>query len=77
MAKLSDLLPAEDLAQLNGLPLVCYALRAFEQAPSVREIVVVTRQDLLEPVSQLCKKHHFSKVTLIVCGGASRTASRA
>lgn len=62
-------------ADLCGKPVIFYALRAFDISPCVEEIVVVTRQELLEPIARLCDDHGFSKVKQILVGGADRTQS--
>ena len=63
------------MAQLCGKPVIWYAIRAFDLNPCVEEIVVVTRQALIEPIAQLCADHGFSKVKTVVVGGENRTQS--
>ena len=41
----------------------------------VDEIVIVTREDLMLPIGDLCRREGMHKVTRIVKGGASRTES--
>ena len=60
---------------LDETPVIVYTLRAVQAAPSVREIILVTREDLIVPMSQLCQDYAISKVTKVVRGGASRTQS--
>ena len=47
--------------------------RAFQQCDAIKEIVIVTRQDLLIPVMDLC--HAFDKVKMVLVGGSSRQES--
>lgn len=61
------------LAQLGGMPVLQRSVKAFQDCDAVREIVVVTRQDLLEQVTGLCKA--YDKVQAVVVGGADRPAS--
>lgn len=61
------------MAPLDGEPLLVHSVRAFENSEVIREIVVVTREDLLETVTGLCS--HFPKVRGVVAGGASRPES--
>ena len=61
------------MALLGGEPVIVHTVRAFENCDAVKEIVVVTRSNLLIPVSDLC--HKFSKVTAVVVGGDNRVAS--
>ena len=61
------------MAELEGEPMIIRTVRAFQQAPSICEIVIVTRPDLIAPITDLCKG--FDKVTAVVSGGASRQES--
>ena len=61
------------MAPLDGEPMICRTVRAFQTAPAIQEIVIVTREDLVEPIVKLCKD--FSKVTAVIVGGSSRQES--
>jgi 2-C-methyl-D-erythritol 4-phosphate cytidylyltransferase len=61
------------MAELGGEPMICRTVRAFQNAPAIREIVIVTRPDLIEPITQLCQS--YDKVTKVVAGGSSRQES--
>ena len=61
------------MAPLDGEPMIVKTVRAFQECPGVREIVIVTRPDLLETIMSLC--HGFDKVRAVVAGGADRPAS--
>ena len=63
------------VAELDGTPVLGHALLALERCPLLDEIVVVTREDLIVPVSRLCRELGLTKVTKVVAGGASRTES--
>lgn len=63
------------LALLDGEPVLCHTLRALECSAMVQEIVVVTRADLIVPISQLCRDYQFSKVSKVIVGGETRTQS--
>ena len=63
------------LAELCGEPLIVHTIRAFEAVDEVQEIIVVTRADLREQLSELCVKHHLSKVKTICKGGQTRAES--
>lgn len=63
------------LAALQGEPVIVHTLRAFERAPSIGEIILVTREERLVELAQICKDYGISKVSKVVRGGASRTAS--
>lgn len=61
------------MAQLDGEPMILRTVRAFENCDVIKEIVVVTRPDLIVPISDLCRD--MEKVTAVVCGGSSRQES--
>lgn len=63
------------LLPLCGVPVVIHTLRALEQCPSIDEILVVTRLDLVEPLSALCHEHGLKKVSKILVGGETRAHS--
>lgn len=61
------------MAQLDGEPMIVRTVRAFQECDAIKEIVIVTRTDLIVPISDLC--HGFDKVQAVVVGGDSRQAS--
>ncbi len=61
------------MAPLGGEPMIVRSVRQFQECDAVKEIVIVTREDLLVPIMDLC--HDFSKVTAVVVGGKSRDES--
>lgn len=61
------------MAPLGGEPMVAKTIRAFQESPVISEIVVVTRQDLIPRMEELCRE--FPKVIQVVPGGADRAAS--
>jgi len=61
------------MAPLGGEPVIKRTVRAFETCDAIGEIVVVTREDQLVAVSELCGE--FQKVTAVVVGGSSRVES--
>ncbi|MBR7122117.1 MAG: 2-C-methyl-D-erythritol 4-phosphate cytidylyltransferase [Oscillospiraceae bacterium] len=61
------------MALLNGEPMIVRTVRTFEECDAIREIVIVTRSDLLTKVMGLCAK--FPKVRAVVVGGEDRAAS--
>ena len=63
------------LADVGGLPSIVWCLRRFEEAPSVSEVVVVTRTDLVPEVARLCQDHGLTKVVKVIRGGEDRTQS--
>lgn len=63
------------MADLGGEPLVVRTVRAFQETAVIREIVLVTRTDLIGPIQDLCHQAGFTKVKLVVAGGATRQES--
>lgn len=58
---------------LDGEPLVMHSVRTFQNCDAIKEIVVVTRQDLVLPIMSLCAG--IDKVKAVVAGGSSRPES--
>lgn len=63
------------LAEVGGVPVIVRCLQSFQQAPGVKEVVVVTRTDLVPDVARLCHDYGLDKVTRVIRGGESRTQS--
>lgn len=63
------------MAELAGEPLIVHTLRAFQQSEDIQEIVLVTREELLEPLSELCVEKKLTKVNKICRGGETRAES--
>ena len=61
------------MAPLNGEPMIARTVRAFQNCDAISEIVVVTRQDLILPITSLCAD--MDKVKTVVAGGSSRQES--
>lgn len=62
-------------ASLGGVPVLIHTLRALEGCPSIGEIIVVARPDHLVEVGKLCREAALAKVSRVVAGGDTRTAS--
>lgn len=63
------------LLPLDDVPVLVHTLRALSASERIQEIVVVTREDLIVPVGQLCRDCGLDKVTKVLVGGATRTDS--
>ena len=61
------------MAELEGEPMICRTVRTFEQCDAIKEIVIVTREDLVIPIGELCRE--MPKVKAVVVGGKSRQES--
>ena len=65
----------ELMEPLGDRPVLAYVLTALQQAKSIREIVVATREETLLAVSDLCRAYGIDKCTKVIRGGESRTQS--
>lgn len=63
------------MADVGGVPVIVRCVEAFQQAPSIAEIVVVTREDLVPEVARLCQQFQLTKVAKVIRGGGNRTQS--
>lgn len=61
------------MASLGGTPMVARTAAAFQNCDAIAEIVIVTRPDLIRPISALCAG--MDKVRAVVAGGSSRQES--
>ena len=63
------------LAEVGGVPVIVRCLQSFQRAPGVKEVVVVTRTDLVPDVARLCQDYGLDKVSKVIRGGENRTQS--
>lgn len=61
------------MTALGGEPMIARTVRAFQQCGAIADIVIVTRPDLIRPISALCAR--MDKVRMVVVGGQSRQES--
>lgn len=61
------------MAPLGGEPMILRTARTFQSCDAIREIVIVTRQDLIQPITSLCAG--LDKVKAVVLGGSDRPES--
>lgn len=61
------------MANLGGRPVIARTVAAFQECDAVAEIVIVTREDLIQAVAGACQG--FSKVAAVVAGGKTRQES--
>ena len=61
------------MAPIKGEPMILRTVRNFQNCDAISEIVIVTRPDLIVPITNLCK--NMGKVTAVVAGGNSRQES--
>ena len=63
------------MAELGGQSVLLRTLRALSDSPCIQELLVITREELLAPVAQLCHDAELTKVSQVLLGGASRLES--
>ena len=61
------------MAPLRGEPMIARTVRTFQNCDAISEIVIVTREDLILPITELCRG--MEKVKAVVVGGKSRQES--
>lgn len=61
------------MAPLGGKPIIVRTVEEFQNCDAIKEIVVVTRADLIVPIMDLCR--HCEKLKAVVMGGDTRDAS--
>lgn len=63
------------LADLMGVPVIAHTLRAFDACPLVKEIILVTREEILADMAALCARYGIEKLARVVPGGKTRAES--
>lgn len=63
------------MAKLGGEPVILRSLRALSECDLIDEVIVVTREDLIEPIGMLRQEENLTKVKKIILGGADRAHS--
>src|SRR5262249_60976087 len=62
-------------AVIAGEPVIAHSIRAFERATSVREIIVVAREQCHDEIKKISSSAGFKKIRVIVRGGQGRQDS--
>lgn len=63
------------LIDIGGKPVLAHTLTALNRCREVAEIIVVTRQDDMNAVAQLCLTYKITKIAKIIIGGETRLES--
>lgn len=61
------------VAPIGGEPLILRTVKALALADGITDILIVTREDLIPAVTELCKDEY--KVTCVIAGGSTRSES--
>ena len=62
-------------ADINGKPVLAYALEAFQSCGYVDDIIIVAREEKYNDVSDICKAFGIYKASKIIFGGPTRLLS--
>ena len=62
------------MLELGGIPVVIRSLMAFEKHELVDEIILVTREEMLQQAADLCHRYELKKLTAVIRGGSTRAA---
>ena len=65
----------KQLALLDDVPVLIHSLQRLDSCPSVREIIVVTREESIPLLHQMIADFRIQKVRSIVAGGSTRQQS--
>lgn len=60
---------------LDGIPVIIRAVQAFEKHDLVDEIIVVTKEESVPMIADLCAQYVLKKVRRVMAGGATRAES--
>ncbi len=61
------------MAPLGDIPLILQTVRALAACPEITNILLVTREDLISPITELCREE--TKFTRAIVGGETRAES--
>ncbi len=61
------------MAPIDGVPMILRSVRALAASARIDEIIVVTREDLIEQIRALCANE--PKLNKVICGGKTRADS--
>lgn len=67
---------AKQYLDLDGKPIICYALETFEKSPLIDEVIFVVGEDSLDFArKEIVEKYGYRKVKQIIKGGTERYLS--
>ena len=59
--------------ELDGLPVLCYSLRCFQESPLIRDVILVTGEEYVSWCrEEIVEKYGFTKVSNVIAGGKER-----
>jgi len=66
---------SKQLIKINGTQVILHTLRAFQQAESISEIIVVCRKEDMPAIQKLAKDNNITKAVAFTQGGCTRQQS--
>ena len=60
---------------IGGVPVLIRSLQSFEACPSIRETIVVTKEEAIPALHQMAAEYQLQKIRTIVTGGKTRQQS--
>ena len=59
--------------ELDGMPVLCYSLRCFQESPLIQDIILVTGEESISYCKEeIVQKYGFTKVSAVIPGGKER-----
>ena len=59
--------------ELDGMPVLCYSLRCFQESPLIRDVILVTGDEyVFWCKEEIVEKYGFTKISAVVSGGKER-----
>jgi len=58
-----------------GKPVIAHTIEVFENCRYIKDVVVVTHEDKIGLIGNICKKYGFNKVSFVIKGGKTRLES--
>ena len=62
-------------ADLSGEPVISRTIRAFQNNENIKEIIIVTKHEMLSEIANICFMKKFNKVVKVIEGGETRLES--
>ena len=61
--------------RINDRPVLAYTISAFQSSEMINDIIVVTHEDKINLVGEMCLEFGFNKVSQVIVGGKTRSES--
>ena len=59
--------------ELDGMPVLCYSLRCFQESPLIQDIILVTGEESISYCKEdIVQNYGFTKVSAVIPGGKER-----